>query len=146
MIAKRWLVAAVALASIGGTAAEAAPRPKPKPKPFTRTYDLTLPVPWVVEDPSGSHCTGAPDGLSKSTQKVGLPTSGKLAVALTGVVGDWIAEVYDPKGRRVGFLSTMSAGTMTVKVKSVSPQTWTIAVCNYAGGPNGVLRLTYTPG
>lgn len=143
MGARGFLVAAVALASIGGTVAEAAP--KPKPKPFTRSYDLTLPVPWVVEDTSGSHCASAPDGLSKSTQKVALPASGKLVVALTGVVGDWIAEVHDPKGRQVGFLSTMSAGSMTVKVKSRGAQTWTVAVCNYAGGPTGVLRLAYTP-
>lgn len=145
MSVRRFLVAAVALASIGGTVAEAAPKPKPKPKPFTRTYDLTLPVPWAVEDPSGSHCALAPEGLSKSTQKVGLPTSGKLALTLAGVVGDWVAEVYDPKGRLVGFLSTMSADKVTIKIKGTAAQTWTVAVCNYAGGPKGQLKLTYTP-
>lgn len=141
MVATRWLVAAVAVASIAGSVAEAGP----KPKPFTRTYDLTLPVPWPVEDTSGSHCATAPDGLSKSVQKVALPTSGKLGVALSNVVGDWVAEVYDPKGRAAGMLSSMNGGKLTIKIKARTAQTWTVAVCNYAGGPNGRLTLTYTP-
>ena len=138
------LVAAVAAAAcLVAPAAEAKHR-----KPLSGSYDLVLPVPFPGESESGSHCEDAPEGLSKDTRKLTLPSSGRLKLAVSEYSGDWVVEVYDPKGRMVGFAAGLTLdgepSTLTVKKKTTKSEKYTVAVCNYTGGPEGHVAWTFT--
>lgn len=141
----RTLAAAVLLAaSVAAPAAEAKHR-----KPLSGSYDLVLPVPFPAEAASGSHCADAPDDLSRDTRPLTLPSSGRLKVALSEYAGDWIVELWDPKGRFVAYGAALSTGgpttaTMTYRKKSRASETYTLAVCNYTGGPNSHVAWTFT--
>jgi hypothetical protein len=141
----RWVLAALlAATAVAAPAAEA----KPKPKPMSGSYDAFLPVPYALEDASGSHCSGAPEGLSRLSTKLTLPTAGTFAVSLSRIVGDWVIEIYDGNGRLLGYAATLDPTSSTrrtsVKKKSRTRETYTVMVCNYAGGPNGHVDWTFT--
>ena len=143
----RWMSAAlVAAAVLAAPPAEAA---KPKPKPISGSYDVTIPVPFVVEGEDGSHCKDAPEGLSKHTSKITLPYAGKLTLGVTRIVGDWVIELYDANGTRVAYAAvfdpTGTERTLTYKKKSKAKMTYTVMVCNVSGGPNGTVKWTFVP-
>ena len=147
MTPARWIAAALAAsAAVVATPASAAP---PKPKPMSGSYDLQLPVPFPMESSTGSHCADAPDSVSKHAKKFVVPWSGVMSFTLSGTVGDWVMELYDPKGSFVGMGASSdplaTSRTLKYKKKSSARQTYTLMVCNYAGGPNGRVDWKITP-
>jgi hypothetical protein len=134
------LAAALVAASVGGTAAQAAPA-KPKPKDWA--YDVFLPVPWAPQSMGADDCAAAPEGSSKDLHTFALPGPGKLRVHLSGTVGDWALEFYDVKGHLVSSSHGVGDVVMTVKAKGTKP-VYQIGVCNYAGGPNGRVTASFT--
>ena len=144
MITKRWLAVAMVAVSLGGTTAEAVP--KAKPKPWVQTYEVFLPKPWVAESMGATDCAAAPQGLSKDIRTVSLAAAGKLSANLSDYLGEWTIEVYDAKGKLLTSASG-AGGSQTVTLKhKTKKQAYKVAVCNYAGGPHGTVRLAYTPG
>ena len=143
MRTRSLVVAAVLAASVAVPAAEANHR-----KPLSGSYDLTLPVPFPGESPSGSHCADAPDDLSRDTRPVTMPATGRFKVTLSEYLGDWIVELWDAKGQLVTYGAGLSTGdttaTMTYRKKSKKSETFTLAVCNYTGGPTGHVDWTFT--
>lgn len=142
----RWIVAAALVAaSVGGTAADAAPKAK-KPKPWHRTYDVSLPQPWVVGSMgTATDCSSAPAGPSKHVTTVTLTHAGKLDAQLKGHVGEWFLEIYDAKGKLLTSASSIGTGHVVGLRHKGGKQSYQVAVCNYAGGPNGTVTLTYKP-
>lgn len=139
MIAKRWLAVALVAVSVGGTTAEASP----KPKPWTRTYDLFLPQPWAVASVGATDCSRAPAGPSQQIVNLTLVHSGRLTAHLKGHVGEWFVTIYDAKGRVIASASSVGTGHVLEVGHKKGRQAYRVAVCNYAGGPNAVLTLTY---
>lgn len=132
--------AAVALAAPAGAA---------KPKPISGSYDVTIPVPFPMEASNGSHCADAPDTLSRDARQMKLPGyAGKLAIGVSGFVGDWVIEVYDAKGRvlATGASLDLTAGerSATYRKKKAPAETVTVMVCNFGGTPAGTVAWTFT--
>ena len=147
MTPTRWIAAAlVASAAVVAAPASAAP---PKPKPMSGSYDLQLPVPFPMESSAGTHCADAPDSVSKHAKKFVVPWKGSLTFALSRTVGDWVIEIYDAKGAFLGMGASSdplaTSRTLTYKKKSSAKQTFTVMVCNYAGGPNGHVDWKIVP-
>lgn len=144
----RWMVAAALVAaSVGGTAADAAP--KSKTKPWREVYEVYLSQMWATSSP-GARCSEAPAGGSKSVRKVVMKGHGHhLSARLSGYVGSWEVAIYDSKGKRMGF----SGGTGIGNVQSTAhayhysdkAEAYYVHVCHFAGLPHGVVTLTYTP-
>ncbi len=148
------LVAVGALIAVGGLAGEASAK---KP-PITKTVAITAPVP----DPSNWAGQGGVAGYSVCAQRIPnsfqtvefkAPAIGKLKVELTGFNGDWDVLVTDAKGTELtaggssGLSSPASPNdgdeSATTKVKKANT-VFKITACNWAGGPTGTLKYTFT--
>ncbi|HWL36590.1 MAG TPA: hypothetical protein VNQ77_10375 [Frankiaceae bacterium] len=139
----------VAIAVAGAVALTGVPADAAKRKPVTRTYDVLLPVPYPVEGEGGVHCAEGIDGLSRDLRKFTLPAAvGQLKVTLSGFKGDWVVEIYDAKGRVLGYGAelNLTSGTRqaSYKKKRSPKETVTIAVCNLGGTPQGKVVWTFT--
>lgn len=140
---KTLLALAVAAGCLAAPPAEAAKR-----KPVTAQYTVLLPVPYPVEGSGGVHCAEGIDGLSRDLRKVTLPAAvGQLKVTLSGFVGDWVVEIYDAKGRVLGYGAelNLTSGTRqaSYKKKKSAKETVTIAVCNLGGSPQALVTRTF---
>lgn len=138
------LAAAALLAAGASVAADAAPR-----KPITKTYTATAPLP----DPSNyaeqsySVCAQAVP-QSFHVEEFKAPAAGKLKVELTGFQGDWDLLMLDGKGAELANSGGTqpvdpAVETMTVKVKKAGA-IYKIIACNWAGGPTGTVKYTFT--
>jgi hypothetical protein len=139
-------VLACALA-VGTAAAPAAvASPKAKPKPITKTYTANAPMP----DPSNS----APGSYSVCAQRVPqsfdlkefkVPAAGRLHIELTDYQVDWDLLLMDAdKEELAGSGSGGTGGAEIIDVKLKKPQTVSIVACNWAGGPTGQVKYTFT--
>ena len=143
----------VALAGLMVAAVAAAPSSagaKPK-KPITKTYTATASTP----DPSNyagqgySVCAQNVPG-SFHTEEFKAPAAGKIKVELSGFTGDWDLLLLDSKGTEIttggasdiGTPQTPARESMTAKIKK--PQIYKIIACNWAGGPTGTVKYTFT--
>ena len=81
------------------------------------------------------------------------PAAGTLKVEVTGFLGDWDIALDDAKGKRLAegdnasvTPTNMSTGSvvekLTYKVKKAGDLQ--IIVCNFAGGPSGKGKYTFT--
>lgn len=143
MTTTRWVaVVATAAAVLAAPPADAAKR-----KPMSGSYPLTLPVPYPGESADGSHCREAPDGLSKHVQRITVPAPGRFTFRLTQVVGDWVIELHDTRGRMLasGASSDPVAPErkLTFRHRSRAKATYLVMVCNFTGGPQGHVAWTY---
>lgn len=127
-----------------------------KPKPVSRTYTATAPTP----DPTNYASPVLPAGTAVSNdyetcaqrvpgsfhaERVRIPAAGRLVVELTGYTGDWDALLLDSNKRKVTFSGSTELNvreTMTATFRRAT--TVTIVVCNWAGGPEGTVRYTFT--
>jgi hypothetical protein len=119
----------------------------PKKKPITKSYDLTL-LP-VQADPNAACVTPELEGISVDTQKISPTGPGRLTVKVNGYTGDWDMSIKDANGDEISASSgndTPNAGpgeeTVDVKFKKAEPIQ--IAICNFAGTPQGHATYTYT--
>ena len=116
------------------------------PKPITKTYEATAPAP----DPSNyagqgySVCAQNVPG-SFHTEEFKAPAAGSLKVELTDYQGDWDLLLMDGKGKELATGGSSDLGTpeiATVKLKK--PGVIQIVACNWAGGPTGQVKYTFT--
>jgi hypothetical protein len=116
------------------------------PKTITKTYAATAPMP----DPTNyagqgySVCAqNVPQSFHTETFKV--PAAGSLKVELTGYTGDWDLLLMGDKGQE---LATGGASDLNVpevlQVKFKKPTSVSIVACNWAGGPSGSVKYTFT--
>lgn len=146
MTSTRWIVAAALLAaSVGGTAADAAP--KSKAKAWQEVYEVRL-YQAVVESPTARSCLAAPRGASSSVRTVVLKHPGTLSARISGFVGSWEVAIY--RGSELiergggGGVQNVSSTVHARHYVDTSPR-YTVHVCNFAGLPHGVVTLTYRP-
>jgi hypothetical protein len=127
------------------------------PKPITKAFSVSIPVPGgAISDPTGTTAcaavTEAPSSVHREAFKA--PAAGTLKVEVTGFVGDWDLALNDGKGKRLAegdnatvTPTSMSTGSLveklTYKVKKAGDLV--IVVCNFAGGPTGNGKYTFTP-
>lgn len=142
-----FALAGLLVAAAAATPADAAPR-----KPITKTYEASAPTP----DPSNyagqgySVCAmNVPNSFH--IHKFKAPAAGKLKIELTGFTGDWDLLFLDSKGSELATGGASDLGTpqtpakesMTAKIKKKGA-TYEIVACNWAGGPTGTVKYTFT--
>lgn len=144
-MARRTVYAAVAVGLLAGAASPALAAP---PKPVKKAYEATAPVPFPTSQAGLSHgCEEGVEALSKHTEKFTLPSTGVLALELTGYVADWDLVLLDEKGKFI----VESAGDESVTKEKLSwkkgkkGQVVQIVACNWAGGPTATGTITFTP-
>ena len=144
------LVLAGALVTVGATAPNATAAPKKKP--ITKTYEATAVAPDMTNQTEDSYSVCAMNvPNSYHIANFTAPAPGKLKVELYNYTGDWDLLLLDSKGTELAAgselaLSTPNAPateTMTVKVKK-SKTKYQIVACNWAGGPTGTVKYTFT--
>ena len=150
----RTLVLTVAAAAAVGTVAAPA-LAAPKKKPITKTYSATAPTPdptnWLNEVGAANYsvCNQVvPQSWHEHQFKA--PAAGSLKLELSGFYGDWDLLVMNSKKAEVGAggagdVSTPAAPTKeTATIKIKKAETFTIVACNWAGGPTGTVKYTFT--
>jgi hypothetical protein len=140
-----------ALVAVASAAPAATAAPK---KPITKTYAVTAPAPDPTNyadpvQPGYSVCAmRVANSFNKTAFKA--PAAGKLKVELSGFTGDWDLLLLDPKGTELGAgggndVATPAAPATelaTVKIKKAG--SYSIVACNWAGGPTGTVKYTFT--
>ena len=118
----------------------------PPKKPITKTYTATAPAP----DPSNwagqgySVCAQNVPG-SFHTEEFKAPAAGALKVELTGYQGDWYLLLMDAKAKEVAASGSGDVGAPEVAtIKLKKPGVISIVACNWAGGPTGQVKYTFT--
>ena len=144
----RVLTAAAVVAALAVTAGPAVA----KPKPITKSYTATAPVPDPTNASPQSPYTVCPQVVPQSfhTETFKAPAAGKLAVKLTGIVGDWDLLVMNEKKAEAGSSGNGGYGTpvatsteaATIKIKKAG--TYYIVACNWAGAPTANVSYTFT--
>ena len=148
------LVPAIAIGA--GIAVLVAPALAAAPKPITKSFAVNIPVPGgAISDPtSTSACAPATEAPSSMHREAfTAPAAGTLKVEVTGFVGDWDLALSDGKAKRLAegdnasvTPTNMSTGAvvekLTYKVKKAGDLV--IIVCNFAGGPTGTGKYTFT--
>jgi hypothetical protein len=137
-------VAAVALVAAGAYAPATA---APKKKPITKSYALNL-LP-IQANPTEACATPELEGISVDTQKITPTGPGFLTVSVTGYQGDWDIAVKDADGVEIARGSgndtpNAGPGTETFELKFKKAEPLQIAICNFAGTPQGQAKYTYT--
>ena len=116
-------------------------------KPIEKSYTATAPAP----DPTNYAGTGysvcaqtVPQSFH--IEEFSAPEAGTLKAELSGYVGDWDFLLTDDKGRELsnsGLTAFMGEPEkMTYKFKKSG--TVNIIACNWAGGPTGNVKYTFT--
>jgi hypothetical protein len=146
----RALTAAVVVAALAVSAGPAVA--KPKPKPITKSYGATAPVPDPTNASPQTPYSVCPQVVPQSFQMDAFkaPAAGKLAVKLTGIIGDWDLLIMNDKKAEVGASGSGGYGTpvststeaATIKVKKAG--TFYIVACNWAGAPTATVSYTFT--
>ena len=127
------------------------------PKPITKSFAVSIPVPGgAISNPTATTACAAaveaPSSVHREAFKA--PGAGVLKVEVTGFVGDWDVALDDGKAKRLAegdnasvTPTSMSTGSivekLTYKVKKAGDLV--IVVCNFAGGPTGTGKYTFTP-
>jgi hypothetical protein len=149
------LLTTIGLAALVAAAGPALAAPKPKPKPITETYEATAfppdPTPFVGPgaplNPNTGNCQPqVPQAAHLKAFKV--PAAGSIVIDLTNFQGDWALGLRNKAGKNLAD-SDNAVGTAIdtpekIKYKFKGPQEVTIAACNFAGGPTGTVKYTFT--
>ena len=147
----------LAIAGTLAVAAFATPATAATKKPISKEYDVTAPAP----DPTNYAGTATGQGYSVCNQTVPnsfdkheftAPWVGKIKVTLTGFTGDWDLLLMDKNGNEltnsggsdIGSPATPQQESFTYKIKKAKTAVEIVA-CNWAGGPSGHVKYTFTP-
>ena len=135
----------VAVTSLVAVAAAGALAPAvAAPKPVVTKYEVGPLSPDPTPIALGEICAPTlPSAIDATEYKV--PSAGRLKVEID-FVGDWALGMRDAKGKRLAESDGTTPETpesMDVKFKKAG--TVTIEACNFAGGPNATVTLTFTP-
>ena len=118
-------------------------------KPITKSFDITIPVPFPANQAT-SECETTTAGPSEHNEVVKVPAAGTLEVVISGFAGDWDGVIRNSKGQSLALTSGTDAAspgtnaTDKAKVKIKKADTITIEICNFAGGPTGKGKYTFT--
>ncbi len=123
----------------------------PKKKPITKTYTATAGTP----DPTNFLGLATGGGYSVCAQNVPgsfhtevfkVPAAGTLKVELTGYVGDWDLLLMDAAKEELANsgLTDVQGAPEVLAVKFKKATTASIVACNWAGGPTGTVKYTFT--
>lgn len=135
------LVAVSALCAVGDVAQAT------HKKPIQKTYTATAPLPDPTNYAGGAYpvCAQAVP-QSFHVEEFSAPELGTLKATLTGYVGDWDFLLTDDKGRALGNSGATAVmgepEVITYKFKKAG--TVNIIACNWAGGPTGTVKYTFT--
>lgn len=137
------LAGALVLGALAGQPALAKHR-----KPVSKSYDVTLPVPYPAGGTGlpGNGCHEGTDGQSRHVEKIAVPEAGTLVAELTGYQLDWDLVLLDNAGRVVAESAGDHATTkekITYK-KAKAGSTLQLVACNWSGGPTGKVSYTLT--
>ena len=136
-------------AGVAVMVAPATAAPKKKPKPITKSFDVTIPVPFPANQAT-SECETSTKGPSEHNEVVKVLGAGTLEVVVSGFAGDWDGLIRNSKGQVLGKTSGTDAAspaasaTDKAKIKVKKADTLTIEICNFAGGPTGKGKYTFT--
>jgi hypothetical protein len=123
----------------------------PKKKPITKTYTATAPLP----DPTNFVGAGGAEAYSVCNQVVPqsfhnepftAPAAGTLKIELTQYQGDWDLLLMNDKDEEIAFsgLTDVQGAPEVVQVKFKKKTAVQIIACNWAGGPTGTVKYTFT--
>ena len=122
------------------------------PKKITKSYDVTLPVPFPVDEsvPDMTGCINGQETATRNTTVITLPATGTLSVKVD-FEGDWDLYLLDSKGSTVAasenFQPTGSVDPAQEKLtwkKAKKGQQVSIVVCNWLGLPDATVSYTLT--
>lgn len=134
----RLVLAVLPVALIGVTAATSMAAPKEMKGTFNAAAspDPTATVSEVCQGVS-------PAGRFEVPLKV--PAAGKLAVELTGYVGDWDLTLESKSGDIMASSAGFEVPVESFSVKFKKAAEVTIVACNFAGGPTAKGSFVFTP-
>ena len=117
-------------------------------KPITKSYTATAPNPDPTNfSPSARYsvCEQTVPG-SFHVEEFTAPEPGTIKAELSGYVGDWDFLFTDEKGRELGNsgLTAFMGEPEKITYKFKKPGTINIIACNWAGGPTGNVKYTFT--
>jgi hypothetical protein len=144
----RTAVLVLAAAVVSATAASPAVA-KPK-KPISTSYTATAPAPDPTNAASDyTVCAQAvPNSFDKRAFRA--PAAGKLAVEVSGIIGDWDLLITDAQGIEVsssgsgGYGTPVAPSVESTKVKIKKAGTYNIIACNWAGAPTATVKYVFT--
>jgi hypothetical protein len=142
--------AAVTLAAVTLGVASMSPAIGAPKKTITKTYPATAAVPDPSNAAAGSYSV-CPQTVPGSFQADAfkIPAAGTLNVELSGYNGDWDALLMDSEKSEIaasgaGGYPPVAGGPEVMELRFKKPQTVTIVVCNWAGGPTASVKATFT--
>lgn len=142
--------AAVAVVLVAVGAASMAPAVAAPKKTITKTYAVTAATPDPTNAAAGDYSV-CPQTVPGSFQAddFTIPAAGTLKVELDGYVGDWDALLMDSDKSEVGAsgaggYAPVAGGPEVIETSFKKKQTVTIVACNWAGGPTGTVKVTFT--
>jgi len=142
--------AAVTLAVVALGAASMSPAIGAPKKTITKTYTVTAAVPDPSNAAAGSYSV-CPETVPGSYQAddFKIPAAGTLSVVLSDYNGDWDALLLDSDKEEIaasgsGGYPPVAGGPETMELRFKKAQTVTIVACNWAGGPTGTVKATFT--
>ena len=144
---RRLITAVVTAAAVAGLASPGFAKHKP---PIEKSYDVTAPAP----DPTNYLSAGGVQSYSVCAQTVPnsyhhetfkAPEAGTLKIELSDYQGDWDLLLMNSKKAEMGFAGSSDLGVpekLTFKIKKAD--SFIIVACNWAGGPTGKVKYTFT--
>lgn len=141
------LLPVIALGS--GVAVLVSPATAAPKKPITKSFSVSIPVPFPANQAT-SACETSTKGPSEHNEVVKVPAAGMLDIQVTEITGDWDMVVTNAKGQviaegaGVNSPNVDTGNTERAKVKVKKADTLTIQICNFAGGPTGKGKYTFT--
>lgn len=130
----RLVLAVLPLALVGAVALPSSAAPKP----MTGAYTASAPVPGAPD------CDGLAPG-SLHTMAIKVPSAGRFTADLTGFAGDWDFFLKANGSELSASTGSFDAMVETVTAKLKKATTVNIVSCNWAGGPTGSVKWTFTP-
>lgn len=135
----------VALTATTVAAPAALAGPKPKPKPITKTYTATAPLPDPTNLVGGYSVCAQTVPMSFHIEEFKVPAAGTLKVELTDYQLDWDLLLMDGKDKEIASSGSGGLGEPEVaQIKFKKAGLVQIVACNWAGGPTGQVKYTFT--
>ena len=137
------LAASLAVGVVAAPTALAAPKKKPVVVQYTATAGTPDPTNGVSSD--YSVCAQTVPG-SFDSRPFKVPAAGRLKIELTGYQVDWDLLLMDAEKSEIAGSGSggYMGGLESVEVKMKKAQTVHVVACNWAGGPTGNVKITFT--
>ena len=132
-----------AVSAVAGGVAEANHK-----KPISKSYTATAPTPDPTNFGPSARYSVCEQTVPQSyhVEEFTAPEAGTIKAELTGYVGDWDFLLVDDKGRELGNsgLTAVAGEAEKITYKFKKAGTVNLIACNWAGGPTGTVKYTFT--